>query len=130
MAAAPRYITPGSRHAWTGGAVLALIRGLRGFLETGTIDDLPAAQRLEFASRCLPYAAVLGLTDRWAAQIAGADDDETSDEPIGWYGGPAGWQLSNAADSIGNLVAALNGSLVSGRQLLGAGAGAGRVQQG
>ena len=100
-----------------GAAVLGRISGLRAYLAGESAADLPQDRRLEFASRCLPYATVLGLTEKWALEIAATDEDDTPDEGIGWYNGPANWHLSNIGESLSNFVTAVNGSLSTGRRL-------------
>jgi Predicted membrane protein (DUF2207) C-terminal domain/Predicted membrane protein (DUF2207) N-terminal domain len=100
-----------------GAAVLGRISGLRAYLAGESAADLPEQHRLEFASRCLPYATVLGLTEKWALEIAATDEDETPDEGIGWYNGPENWHLSNIGESLSNFVTAVNGSLSTGRRL-------------
>ncbi len=100
-----------------GAQVLGRIAGLRSYLDSQTSADLPPERRLEFASRCLPYAAVLGLTEKWALEIANTDDDDDPDEGIGWYEGPDNWHLSNIGESLSNFVTAFNGTLTSGRRL-------------
>lgn len=100
-----------------GAAVLGRIAGLRAYLAGESAADLPEQHRLEFASRCLPYATVLGLTEKWALEIAATDDDETPDEGIGWYEGPDDWHLSNIGESLSNFVTTVNGSLSAGRRL-------------
>jgi hypothetical protein len=100
-----------------GSAVLRQIAGLRDYLAHESSSDLPEHHRLEFASRCLPYATVLGLTEKWAVEIANTDDDETPDEGIGWYSGPDNWHLSNIGESLSSFVTTFNGSVSSARRL-------------
>ena len=100
-----------------GAQVLGRIAGLRSYLDRETSADLPPEHRLEFASRCLPYATVLGLTEKWALEIANTDDDDDPDAGIGWYQGPENWHLSNIGESLSNFVTAFNGTLTSGRRL-------------
>jgi hypothetical protein len=100
-----------------GSAVLGQIAGLRTYLRDQSSADLPAEHRLEFASRCLPYATVLGLTEKWALEIAGTDDDADPDAGIGWYSGPENWHLSDIGESLANFVTSLSGSLSSSRRL-------------
>jgi hypothetical protein len=100
-----------------GAAVLGRVAGLQQYLLNESSADLPRSHRLEFASRCLPYAAVLGLTEKWALEIAATDEDDTPDEGIGWYNGPDNWHLSNIGESLSNFVTAVNGSLSTGRRL-------------
>ncbi|TCN40842.1 putative membrane protein DUF2207 [Kribbella orskensis] len=100
-----------------GAAVLGRVAGLQRYLAEETSADLPQSHRLEFASRCLPYAAVLGLTEKWALEIAATDDDDDPDAGIGWYSGPENWHLSNIGESLSNFVAAFGGTLSSARRL-------------
>ncbi|TCM47019.1 DUF2207 domain-containing protein [Kribbella sp. VKM Ac-2568] len=100
-----------------GAAVLGRVAGLQRYLADETSADLPQSHRLEFASRCLPYAAVLGLTEKWALEIAATDDDDDPDAGIGWYSGPENWHLSNIGESLSNFVAAFGGTLSSARRL-------------
>jgi Predicted membrane protein (DUF2207) C-terminal domain/Predicted membrane protein (DUF2207) N-terminal domain len=100
-----------------GAAVLGRVAGLQRYLAEETSADLPQSHRLEFASRCLPYAAVLGLTEKWALEIAATDDDDDPDAGIGWYSGPENWHLSDIGESLSNFVTAFGGSL-STRRLL------------
>lgn len=102
-----------------GAAVLGRVFGLQHYLANETSADLPQGSRLEFASRCLPYAAVLGLTEKWALEIAATDDDDDPDEGIGWYSGPENWHLSNIGESLSNFVTSFGGSLSSARRLFG-----------
>ncbi|MGW6279783.1 DUF2207 domain-containing protein [Kribbella sp. NPDC055071] len=100
-----------------GAAVLGRVAGLQRYLADETSADLPQSHRLEFASRCLPYAAVLGLTEKWALEIAATDDDDDPDAGIGWYSGPENWHLSDIGESLSNFVTAFGGTLTTARRL-------------
>jgi hypothetical protein len=100
-----------------GAAVLGRVAGLQRYLHDETSADLPQSHRLEFASRCLPYAAVLGLTEKWALEIAATDDDDDPDAGIGWYSGPENWHLSDIGESLSNFVTSFGGSLTTARRL-------------
>ncbi|WBQ04550.1 DUF2207 domain-containing protein [Kribbella sp. CA-293567] len=100
-----------------GAAVLGRVAGLQRYLADETSADLPQSHRLEFASRCLPYAAVLGLADKWALEIAATDDDDDPDAGIGWYSGPENWHLSDIGESLSNFVTVFGGHLSSSRRL-------------
>ena len=102
-----------------GAAVLGRVAGLQHYLANESSADLPDSHRLEFASRCLPYAAVLGLTEKWALEIAATDDDDDPDAGIGWYSGPENWHLSDIGESISNFVTSFGGSLTTARRLFG-----------
>ncbi|TWD81581.1 putative membrane protein DUF2207 [Kribbella amoyensis] len=100
-----------------GAAVLGRVAGLQQYLADQSSTDLPPAHRLEFASRCLPYAAVLGLTEKWALEIAATDDDDDPDAGIGWYSGPENWHLSDIGESLANFVTTFGGHLTTARRL-------------
>lgn len=100
-----------------GAAVLGRVAGLQHYLANETSADLPQSHRLEFASRCLPYAAVLGLTEKWALEIAATDDDDDPDAGIGWYSGPENWHLSDIGESLSNFVTSFGGTLTTARRL-------------
>jgi hypothetical protein len=73
---------------------------------------MPAGHQLRELSKVLPYAVVLGGTERWLSAIADADLDETPDSTeLGWYHGPATWHLSDLPDSLRSFITTLDGSL-------------------
>jgi hypothetical protein len=100
-----------------GAAVLGRVGGLQRYLADETSASLPQSHRLEFASRCLPYAAVLGLTEKWALEIAATDDDDDPDAGIGWYSGPENWHLSDIGESLTSFVTTFGGTLTAARRL-------------
>lgn len=53
-----------------GSVLLEHVRGLRGYLHGVAPDDIPDGDRELVFSRSLPYAVVLGETDRWLATFA------------------------------------------------------------
>ncbi|MFD5824959.1 DUF2207 domain-containing protein [Lentzea sp. NPDC060358] len=61
-----------------GSELLVHVRGLRGYLHGVTPDDVPEADRELVFSRSLPYAVVLGETERWLATFGQQD--------LYWYG--------------------------------------------
>lgn len=69
-----------------GSALVAQMRGLRGYLHTVTADSLPEKDREMVFSRSLPYAIVLGLTDRWLAEFAELDPSADGTPGLYWYG--------------------------------------------
>ena len=100
-----------------GASVLGRVAGLQRYLADESSADLPESHRLEFASRCLPYAAVLGLTEKWALEIAATDTDDDPDAGIGWYSGPEDWHLSDIGESLANFVTSFGGTLTTARRL-------------
>nr|WP_089949564.1 DUF2207 domain-containing protein [Lentzea xinjiangensis] len=61
-----------------GSELLVHVRGLRGYLRGVTPDDVPEDDRELVFSRSLPYAVVLGETERWLAAFGQQD--------LYWYG--------------------------------------------
>src|SRR5207302_6866982 len=53
-----------------GRALVGQVRGLLDYLHTAKAEDIPAADREMVFSRSLPYAVVLGDTERWLGTFA------------------------------------------------------------
>lgn len=85
---------------------------LAGQLQVQPTDELPAGQEYAELSKVLPYAVVLGGSDRWTHAIARADDDTDADsEDLDWFHAPADWHLSKLPESLDALVTSLAGRL-------------------
>lgn len=69
-----------------GSALVAQMRGLRNYLHTATADSLPETDREMVFSRSLPYAVVLGETERWLAEFAELDPGADGTPGLYWYG--------------------------------------------
>jgi len=93
------------------GRVLGQIAAIRGELAEMDVSELPADQHAELCSRALPYAVVLGGSERWIDALVATDDDADEDEGFAWYRGPRGWHLQNLPDSLRNLTTNLTGAL-------------------
>lgn len=93
------------------GRVLGQVAAIRGELLEMDVDELPADQHAELCSRALPYAVVLGGSDRWIDALVATDVDDDEDEGFPWYRGPDGWHLHHLPDSIRNLTTNLTGAL-------------------
>ncbi|PKW14525.1 DUF2207 domain-containing protein [Saccharopolyspora spinosa] len=72
-----------------GSALVVQVRGLRGYLHDVSVSSLPAPDRETVFSRSLPYAVVLGETDRWLAEFAELDPGADETPGLYWYGSPA-----------------------------------------
>ena len=69
--------------------MLAGLGALRSDLLSHPTNQMPPGSELREISEVLPYAIVLGGTDRWLDAIVAADDDELPDsEDLHWYHGP------------------------------------------
>ncbi|MEA4945078.1 MAG: DUF2207 domain-containing protein [Propionicimonas sp.] len=98
----------------SGMGILGGLRALAGSLATQPTDQLPHGREYQQLSRILPYAVVLGGTDRWLQAIADADRDDTADSTdLTWYHAPTDWHLSYLPDSIRNFVTTVQGTLFS-----------------
>lgn len=97
-----------------GSALLAGLGALRSDLLTTPTDRMPPGRELSELSEVLPYAVVLGGTERWLDAIVAADeDDEPDPEDLSWYHGPADWQLADLPHSLRNFIVTVNGTLFS-----------------
>jgi hypothetical protein len=93
------------------GRVLGQIAAIRGELAEMDVSELPVDQHAELCARALPYAVVLGGSERWIDALVATDDDADEDEGFSWYRGPRGWHLQNLPDSLRNLTTNLTGAL-------------------
>ncbi|MFV0451574.1 MAG: DUF2207 family protein [Propioniciclava sp.] len=96
-----------------GSSVLSGLGILRGQLLTQATDTMPPGREIAELSEVLPYAVVLGGTERWLDGLSATDDDEDADSTdLPWYHGPDNWHLSDLPDSLRNFVTTLEGTLV------------------
>ncbi|WP_410607939.1 DUF2207 family protein [Amycolatopsis sp. lyj-109] len=70
-----------------GRALAGQVRGLLDYLHTARADDIPPADRELVFSRSLPYAVVLGDTERWLGAFAGLNPSADGSAGLYWYGG-------------------------------------------
>lgn len=69
-----------------GSALLEHVRGLRGYLHAVSPGDIPEADREMVFSRSLPYAVVLGATDRWLGAFAPLASGTGGTPGLYWFG--------------------------------------------
>ncbi|ADB30135.1 hypothetical protein Kfla_1030 [Kribbella flavida DSM 17836] len=93
------------------GRVLGQVAAIRGELLEMDVSELPSDQHAELCSRALPYAVVLGGSERWIDALVATDVDDSADEGFHWYRGPRGWHLQYLPDSLRNLTTNLTGAL-------------------
>ena len=97
-----------------GSALLAGLGALRSELLSHPTNQMPPGRELEELSQLLPYAIVLGGTDRWLDAIVASDGDVDPDSAdLSWYHGPSDWHLRDLPDSLRNFITTLSGSLFS-----------------
>ncbi|TCC04059.1 DUF2207 domain-containing protein [Kribbella soli] len=94
------------------GRVLGQVAAIRGELLEMDVSELPTDQHAELCSRALPYAVVLGGSERWIDALVATDSTpDEADEGFTWYRGPSGWHLQYLPDSLRNLTTNLTGAL-------------------
>ena len=95
-----------------GAALLGGLGALRSDLLSHPTNQMPPGRELLEISEVLPYAIVLGGTERWLDAIVAADADEEPDpDDLPWYSGPENWHLRDLPDSMKNFVTTVSGSL-------------------
>ena len=87
-----------------GSAVLAECRAFQRFVETAELEHIKADERLAVFHRYLPFAVVLGLTDRWVrtfqpALAEAAETGASSTLPVVWLAG-ASMSFDNSFSSF------------------------------
>jgi len=97
-----------------GSALLAGLGALRTELASHPTNQMPPGREIEEISQLLPYAIVLGGSDRWLDAVVAADTDEDADSTdLSWFHGPADWHLRDLPDSLRNFITTVSGSLFS-----------------
>jgi len=94
---------------------VALLKGLgalRSLLLTHPTDQMPKGRAVEELSEVLPYAIVLGGTERWLDALVATDTDADPDsDDLPWYHGPADWHLRDLPESLRNFTTTVSGTL-------------------
>lgn len=97
-----------------GAALLAGLGALRSDLLSHPTDQMPPGKEIRELSEVLPYAVVLGGTERWLSALVATDDDDDPDsDELYWYHGPDNWHLQDLPDSLRNFITTVSGSLFS-----------------
>lgn len=97
-----------------GAALLTGLGALRSDLLNHPTNEMPPGRELDEISELLPYAIVLGGSDRWLAAIVASDTDADPDSTdLDWYHGPANWHLRNLPESLRNFITSVSGTLFS-----------------
>ncbi|MFI5590510.1 DUF2207 domain-containing protein [Amycolatopsis sp. NPDC051758] len=100
------------------GRVLAgQVRGLLDYLHTAKAEDIPPADRELVFSRSLPYAVVLGDTERWLGAFAALNPASDGSAGLYWYGGmEADRDLRRFGAHFPSFLTALDGLLTESRR--------------
>lgn len=97
-----------------GSAVLGGLGALQSSLATHPTANLAGPDAFTRISSVLPYAVVLGGTDRWLQAMAAADGDESPDSTdLDWYHGPDDWRMADLPASLDNFITTVQGTLFS-----------------
>lgn len=97
-----------------GSALLGGLGALRADLLSHATDQMPPGRELDEISQLLPYAIVLGGSERWLDALVASDTDVDPDSTdLSWYHGPASWHLSDLPDSLRNFITSVSGTLFS-----------------
>lgn len=97
-----------------GSALQAGLMALRSDLLSQPTDQMPAGQELRELSEVLPYAVVLGGSERWLNAIVSTDADEDPDSTdLSWYHAPENWHLRDLPDSLRNFIGTVEATLFS-----------------
>ncbi len=97
-----------------GSALLTGLGALRSDLLSHATNEMPPGRELEEISSLLPYAIVLGGSERWLDAIVASDSDADPDSTdLSWYHGPANWHLRDLPDSLRNFITSVSGTLFS-----------------
>jgi Predicted membrane protein (DUF2207) C-terminal domain/Predicted membrane protein (DUF2207) N-terminal domain len=101
-----------------GSALIQQMRGLREYLHSVRPEQIPDTDREMVFSRSLPYAIVLGLTDRWLDTFAELDPDADGTPGLYWFGeAAASTDLHRFARHFPNFVSSLDGVLAQAGHL-------------
>jgi hypothetical protein len=97
-----------------GAALVGGLGALRSDLMSHPTNQMPPGSELREISEVLPYAIVLGGSDRWLDAMVSSDADEHPDSyDLSWYHCPENWHLRDLPDSMRNFVTTVSGSLFS-----------------
>jgi hypothetical protein len=97
-----------------GAALLGGLGALRSDLMSHPTNQMPPGSELREISEVLPYAIVLGGSERWLDAMVSHDaDDHPDSRDLFWYHGPDNWHLRDLPDSMRNFVTTVSGSLSS-----------------
>lgn len=95
-----------------GVALLQGLGALRSTLLTQPTDQMPEGRAVEELSEVLPYAIVLGGSERWLDALVATDGDADPDsDDLPWYHGPQDWHLRDLPDSLRNFTTTVSGTL-------------------
>lgn len=96
---------------------VALLKGLdalRAQLMSHPTNQMPVGREVDELSEVLPYAIVLGGSERWLEALVRTDGDALPDsQDLAWYHGPPDWHLRDLPASLQNFLTTVSGLLFS-----------------
>jgi len=85
---------------------------LRAQLHGHPTDQMPKGRELHELSEVLPYAVVLGGSERWLKALVRTDADADADSTdLDWYHAPEDWHLADLPASLSRLITTIQGKL-------------------
>lgn len=86
-------------------------------LRTQPVDEIPKGKAYQQISKVLPFAIVLGGTERWLDALTAADNDHDTPDPndLSWYRAPDNWHLADLPRSLKAFVTTIEGELYGRR---------------
>ncbi|HEY3470509.1 MAG TPA: DUF2207 domain-containing protein [Amycolatopsis sp.] len=100
-----------------GRALVGQVRGLLDYLHHAKAEDIPPADRELVFSRSLPYAVVLGDTERWLGTFAALNPASDGSAGLYWYGGlETDRDLRRFGTHFPSFLTALDGLLTESRR--------------
>ena len=94
-----------------GTAALDRARAFRRYLVTAETNQLRFEESEGIFARYLPYAVVLGETERWARAFR--DLGAKAQQELYWYSGPSGWSAGDFTDSMSSFSVTTAGTISS-----------------
>ena len=102
------------RRTAAGVDILHGLHALSMALQTEPVSLIPKETAYQEISKILPYAVVLGGTERWVQALTDADATPGVPDPeeLNWYHAPKDWHLQYLPGSLDAFVTSMNGRLI------------------
>lgn len=95
-----------------GAAVYAGLHALADDIDAHSGSEIDGPQMYDQISRLLPYAIVLGGSERWLGFLVEADEDPDPDSTdLSWYHAPDDWHLKYLPSSLDSFITTVTGRL-------------------
>jgi hypothetical protein len=95
-----------------GAKVYAGLKPLADDLKNHSPDGIDPADLCDQVSMILPYALILGGSERWLDIMASADESkELNSDVLSWFHAPSDWHLKHFPASMESFITAVTGRL-------------------